>query len=86
MTLLELAEELQEGIKTKEFDTEDLREDFMHFLTEEYGNFGYVLTDQGVLKAVGACLLAKETGTIHRKEVKKICNLTVKEIIKGLLE
>lgn len=86
MTLLELAEELQEGIKTKEFDTEDLREDFMHFLTEEYGNFGYVLTDQGVLKAVGTCLLAKETGTIHRKEVKKICNLTVKETIKGLLE
>ena len=38
MTLLELAEELQEGIKTKEFDTEDLKEDFMHFLTEEYGN------------------------------------------------
>ena len=86
MTLLELAEELQEGIKTKEFDTEDLREDFMHFLTEEYGNFGYVLTDQGVLKAVGTCLLAKETGTIHRKEVKKFCNLTVKETIKGLLE
>ena len=86
MTLLELAEEIQEGIKTKEFDTEDLREDFMHFLTEEYGNFGYVLTDQEVLKAVGTCLLAKETGTIHRKEVKKFCNLTVKETIKGLLE
>lgn len=86
MTLLELAEKLQEGTETKEFDIEDLREDFIHFLTEEYGNLGSALTDQGVVKAVSICLLAKESGTINKKDVKNLCNLTVKEIINRLLE
>ena len=86
MTLLELAEKLQEGTETKEFDIEDLREDYIHFLTEEYGNLGSALTDQGVVKAVSICLLAKESGTINKKDVKNLCNLTVKEIINRLLE
>lgn len=78
MTLLDLAEKLLEGVKTKEFDIDDVREDLTHFLTEEYGNFGYVLVNDGsgLLSAISACVLAKESGIIHRQDTKKFCNLS----------
>lgn len=86
MTLLELAEKLQEGEKTKLFDLEDLQEDMIHFLTEEYSGFGYVLANDGIVNVASTCLLAKKSGVIHRKDLKKLCNLTVKEAIDGFLE
>lgn len=88
MTLLDLAEKVEEGSKTKEFDLEDLQEDLTNLLTKEYGNLGYLIVNDGagLLRAVGTCGLAKSSGAVHRKDVKKLCNLSIGEAIEGYLE